>query len=574
MMRMKRKHRYSRLLAGFLTAIAWTVCQAEFAAPADGPVAFRRDRVPLDADTLSGLSRHLTTLARAQPVTSPVERRMMAQLLALAQVIDPGNAASRELMAACRNGSHTPVDDPAARARSLAKIRHLSGWLKLPEAGGDGQALAACLEDLVAESPQETGAWSGWVPELAAYEPRAAVVEEKPEDDHAEPSPDSAVATVPGLSSARIAMLVWKKSGEGSSAEWLPAPATLQMEANPASEPEAPFSITISPPGGRNDETARMLEGLMRRNFGELPGGIHVRIDSPEFTELADQRRPLAFSAAAAVLASAALTGNEPDATVLGDVDETGALKLPAAFWDQLLALESGNGKRLVLPAAAADVLPSLLATGRPGYFMDHEVLLARDFRHLLDLCAKQPPEAVAAASTKFHAIRDRMGAEDVRSYVANRFVRPRLGELAQESPYHASAAMLFIQGSGQRPTLVSRMALTSDLMRVCNALSWIPRTRGRDLEVWEEDLLGETLDAYRKRTDELAALAAKTDQDLIEGARILVQPMKDMERALRGRDQYPLKMRAIWKARDEFSRHFQSLDKTLADEAKKLIER
>jgi len=573
MMRMKRKQRYSRLLAGFLAAMAWTVCQAEFAVPADGPVAFRRDRVPLDADTLSALSRHLTTLARTQPVTSPAERRMMAQLLALAQAIDPGNAASRELMAACRNGSHTPVEDPEARTRSLAKIRHLAGWLKLPEAGGDGQALAACLKDLVAESPQETGAWAGWVPELAAYEPRAAVAEAKPDDDHPEPPPDSAVATVPGLSSARIAMLAWEKSGEDTSAEWLPATATLQMEANPADEPDTPFSIRIFPPGGRNDETARMLEGLMRRNFGDLPRGIHVRINSPDFTDLADQRRPLAFSAAAAVLASAALTGNEPDATVLGDVDETGALTLPAAFWDQLLALESGNGKRLVLPAAAADVLPSLLATGRPGYFMGHEVLLARDFRHLLDLCAKQPPEAVSAASTKFHAIRDRMGAEDVRSYVANRFVRPRLGELAQEAPYHASAGMLFIQGSGQRPTLVCRMALTSDLMRASKALSWIPRTSDRDLEVWEEDLLGKTLDAFRKRIDELAALAAKTDQDLIEAARILVQPMKDMERALRGRNEYVVKMRALSKAREEFTRQFVSLEKHFADEAKKLIE-
>jgi hypothetical protein len=445
--------------------------------------------------------------------------------------------------------------------------------LKLPEAGGDGQALAACLKDLVAESPQETGAWAGWVPELAAYEPRAAVAEAKPEDQHPEPSPDIAVATVPGLSSARIAMLAWKKSGEGSSAEWLPAPATLQMEANPASEPEAPFSIRISPPGGRNDETARMLEGLMRRNFGELPRGIQVRIDSKEFTELADQRRPLAFSAAAAVLASAALTGNEPDAVVLGDVDENGALTLPAAFWDQLLALESGNGKRLVLPAAAADLLPSLLATGRPGYFMDHEVLLARDFRHVLDLCAKQPPAALAAASAKFHAIRERMGAEEVRSYVANRFVRPRLGELAQEAPYHASAALLFIQGSGQRPTLVCRMALTSDLTRACKALSWIPRTRDRDLEPWEQDLLEKTLDAFRKRIDELAALAAKTDQDLIEGARILLQPLRDMERAQRGRDEYHVKVETMWRARDEFSRQFLSLDKNLADVAKKLIE-
>ena len=62
---------------------------------------------------------------------------------------------------------------------------------------------------------------------------------------------------------------------------------------------------------------------------------------------------------------------------VLGRVDENGALTLPKSFWEQMLALGPGNGKRLVLPASAAGWLPSLLAIGKPGIFMDYEVLLA-----------------------------------------------------------------------------------------------------------------------------------------------------------------------------------------------------
>ncbi len=212
-----------------MAVTAWAVCHAEFAVPAEGPVAFRRDRVPLDADTMSGLSRHLTTLARTQPMASPADRRTAAQLLALAQALDPGNAATRELLGNCRNGSHTPLQDPDGRGRSLAKIRQLAGWLKLPEAGGDGQALAGCLEDVAAasdpgqssEALKETGAWAGWVPELAAYEARPKMTEPA----ITQPTTESGRPAI-RLPQAAVGTFAWKKSGEREPAEWLLAPTS------------------------------------------------------------------------------------------------------------------------------------------------------------------------------------------------------------------------------------------------------------------------------------------------------------------------------------------------------------
>ena len=576
MVRMKRKHRCSRLLAGFLAIMAWGVCHAEFVVPAEGPVAFRRDRVPLDADTLSGLSRHLTTLARTQPMASPAEQRTIAQLLALSQALDPGNAANRELMAACRNGSHTPLEDPDGRGRSLVKIRQLAGWLKLPEAGTDGQALAACLEDVVTASTpdqraaesREAGAWKGWVPELAAYEKRPEVTDAQPSihQPTTEPSPPAV-----RLPQAAVGTLAWKKSGERTSSEWLLAPTSLSMTSSLAEDPSSGLSIRIGPEDGPLDETARMIRHLLESHHRDLPRGLRIRINCLELSSSPESGASLPSSAAAAVLASAAITGREPDAFVLGKIDEKGTLTLPRTFWDQLLALGPGTGKRLVLPAAAAGLLPSLLAIGKPGIFMDYEVLLARDFRHMLDLTAKEPPEAVAAASAKFRVIRERMGSEEVRAYVANSFVRQRFGELAQEASYHASAAMLLTQGSGKRPTVISRAVLTSELIRAGNALSWIPKTQDRDFETWEEDLIVKAQEAYRKRLDELAALAAKTDQDLLESARALLQPLRDIDRALRGRGEYYMKMEAVWRARGSFSRQFEKLEKSLADEARKL---
>jgi hypothetical protein len=575
MVSLKRKHRCSLLPAGLLAVLACAACHAEFAMPAEGPVAFRRDRVPLDAETMAGLSKNLTTMARAHPMATPAERRTIAQQLALAQALDPGNAAGRELMAACRDGGHTPHEDAAGRDRSLAKIRQLATWLRSPEAGADGQALAACLQDILgaadsgetAAAFKETGAWAGWVPELAAYEPRP----EQPAVDDPFPTPDRKDRPAPGMASASIGMLAWKRSGDESHTKWSPAAATLQMAASQADDPDAPFTIRIFPADEARQQTARMLEGLMRRHHGNPPSGIRLRISSSDFKNTEWGRKPLAFSAAAAVLCSAAITGREPDAIMLGEVDATGAYRAPEALWEQLGALGHGGGKRLVLPASTAGLLPSLLAVGKPGFFMDYEVLLARDFQHLLDLTAKQPPEAVAAASAKFHAIRSRMGTEDVRSYVANRFVRPRLGELAQEAPWHASAALLFTQASGQRPTVISRAALAAELMRACSELSWIAETEDRDLDVSEIDQLAKYQGVLRKRLDELSGLAVKTDHDLIESSRALIQPLRDIERASRGRGDYDMQIGEVWRARGNLIRLLRQVEKSLAEEARKL---
>jgi hypothetical protein len=576
MVLMKRKHRCGRLLTACLAIMAWGACHAEFVAPAEGPVPFRRDRVPLDADTLSGLSRHLTTLARTQPIASPGGRRKVAQLLALAQALDPANAAGRELMAACRSGGHTPLEDPDSRGRSMAKVRQLSAWLKLPEAGGDGQALAACLEDIVAAADpgqtttlKEAGAWAGWVPDLAAYEARSVVPDAQVDSGE---SPTESKSPEVRLPQAVVGTVAWKRSGENEAAIWVTVPTSLSMDSGLAEDPSSSLSIRIGPEYGPLEKTTRMIANLLETHHGDLPDGLRIRINCQELSSSEQAGSALPSNAAAAVLASAAITGREPDAVVLGRVDENGALTLPRTFWDQLLSLGPGKGKRLVLPAAAAGLLPSVLAMGKPGLFMDYEVLLARDFRHMLDLSAKEPPAAVSAASAKFQAIRGRIGTEDVRSYVANRFIRPRLGEIAQEAPYHASAVMLFIQANGQRPTVVARAVLTAELLRACSGLSWISKAEDRDFEAWEEDQLVKAQDAYRKRLDELEALAAKTDKDLMESALALVQPLREIDRALSGRGDYEMRMAAIFRARMIFSRQFRELEKTLEAESRKPV--
>ena len=63
-----------------------------------GPLAFRRDQIPLDADSLASLSQILVTLTQSLDTDSAANRRTAAQMLALSTALDPGNSKARDLI--------------------------------------------------------------------------------------------------------------------------------------------------------------------------------------------------------------------------------------------------------------------------------------------------------------------------------------------------------------------------------------------------------------------------------------------------------------------------------------------
>jgi hypothetical protein len=555
--------------------MALCVCAGEFAPPAVGPVAFRRDRIPLNADAMAGLSQNLETLARALPGETAAERQAAARMLALAMALDPANARARELLAAYQNGARKPEPDAGQLGKSLARIWQLVAWLETPEAGENGQALAACLKDvLVISDPRhpraaalredgEKGAWAGWVAGIDAYgaEKTATPHETEIQPAAAEPAAESKVL----LNKAQVHTILWRRGLEDESAEWTLAPLPLQMVVTTGEE--SSFPITIGS-GEELAPLARTLEKLLAAQFDPLPRSARIRITSREFEQSLQSGKRQSISAAAAVLASAAVTGREPEAIIIGQVDESGAFNLPTGFWDQLQALGPGSGRRLVLPAAAADWLPSVLAMENPGVFMGYEVLLAEDFRHLLDLSAKTPDGDVAAATAKFREIRERAGSHDIRSYLANRFVRQRLDELAQSAPFHASAAMLLTQAKGNRPTLVKREVLAAELRRATQPMAWIMKFTDQDFSDEEIKKLGETHDLCRARVDRMERYAAKTDLDLLERARAAAIALRNLDRVARARGEDWLVRESVRSSRADFIRLYGELAGELAAES------
>lgn len=569
-------------VAGLLAGMAFSVLAGEFAAPAEGPVAFRRDGVPLDPDAMVGLSRLLGGMANSLKGETPVERRAAAQMIALALALDPANRRARELITEYQEGRHKPDEDLERLAKNQARVWQNIAWLETTEAGPQGQALAACLKDVIVVSdPQnpksaalreggEKGAWKGWVPDVSAYDKPSVAQHEDPKPE--DPKPPSVEKNPVALESARVQTLLWQKVGEKDQEKWalalLPLEMSVRKSVDESGQPNA-FSVRVGP-GGEGDTLGQIgynVRKLLQGKYGSLPAGVRISITSRQLEKSLESHKMHSISGASAVLANAAISGREPEGIILGTVDEHGNYKLPTGFWDQLQSLGKGTGQRLIVPAAAASVLPSMLALERPGFFMEYEVLMAADFKQLLDVSAKNPEGELSAAIAKFREIRERSGTQDVRQYIGNTFVKQRLMAVYQEEPSHFSAKMLLTQAAGNRPTLVARAVLAAEIRRALEPMKSIVRNEYDSLGSSEISKLGQMFESCRGQVDALERYAEKADRPLIERARELLGAIRNVERATRTRGESYMVESAVYSARSELNRLYRSVTEELAKE-------
>lgn len=542
------------LLACMATSLATSAVAADFTPPSEGPVAFRRDKLPLGVETIGSLSGHLVVMAKGLDATTPEKRRAAAQMLAMASTLDPGNTKARELVAQYVSGDHKPKGDSEDIGKARAEIWQLVSWLDSPDAGAEAHSLSACLKDVLGTSnpddpkaaslqgKDELGSWAGWIPPLASYQDSPTTPE-----NGSDPKGTAPGVTPPGvikLASAQVSTLMWtgSKTIDGK-AKWTLAPGTLHMSARIA-EPEAgeapPFSVRFGSKddGGFLVSLEQSIPGYLKGL--ELPPGGQVDLGGEEFIASVPSRKMQAVSAAATLLTAAAVTGQEPTGAVLGTFDATGAFVLPTGFWEQLRAMESAPPGRLVLPAEAAEYLPAMLAMEKPQFFLRHEILLAKDLRELQAFSAKSPAEPLAGITARFKEIRDKADIQAVGNYLANPHVRRRLAEIAQEMPLHYSAKMLAIQGSGSRPTKIPRPVLVPEIRRALTPMAWMAQWQGMDSsgEVDNTNVprVGPTYEACKTQVDALKRYVTKEDQPIMDEVDQLLTAIRTVERVVRSR--------------------------------------
>lgn len=515
----------------------------EFIVPAEGPVAFRRDRVPLDIETMAELSMQLTDLAYGLPATTAAEMRCAAQMLALATTLDPGNTRARGLIEDFRRNRRRPDPDMEKLAKDRVRVWEITTWLEAGEGGPDGQALANCLKDVMSLSDPhnpraeailasgQQGAWNGWIPPVTSYEGLGTGNESGP----AGGKPGGAGTTL-ALKKATVSTSILQQAPESNSeVKWSQELVPLEMSATTAkSRKELPFSIVI---GGSATtpaltKAAEDVVALLKSAHGTLPDGVELTIDGEGLGSASSAGKPVTVQAAAAVLASAAITGKEPDGTILGAVDPAGNYTVTPGFWDQLRAVEKGKGGRLILPAGAVDYLTAMLAFEKASFFLRYEVLLAKDFKQVLELSARESASADATPFSQFAEIRAKATPQAVGSYLTNSFVRRRLTEIAQAAPFHYSAKMLLIQGSGNRPTLLPRAVMVSEIRRALEPVAGVAKSVNQSAAF--PGNLGSVYETCRTALDGLQRYAGKDERVLLSQAQDLVATIRTMDRVSR----------------------------------------
>jgi len=534
--------------------------------PKDGPLPFRRDRLPLDADTLRGLSGELVVLGQSLNGATPEGRHAAAQSLALALALDPTNVNAREMLESFHE------DRPAAERTSVppsARIRQLTSWLESEEAGKVARALAACLRDVLAavelpENPPaaQKGAWRGWVPELAAYRPVEAVPD-KPEVETPVVSQGSALARREGAIFASL----WAHNGELKRDVFQKVKVSMKELPPHEGENAQPGSFRVELQGahGAFAETGKILTSVVEKLHDGLlpPARLGLNLGKGAFPERPDA----GLSAAAVVLMDAAVSGREPAGIVIGRVDKNGKLTAPPRLADRLLALAGGEGGRLILPREAEPLLSSISVLAGQDFFLKYEVIYASNVRELVERATAKPSGAAGEATELFAEIRSKAGnPSGMGSYVANRFVRQRLAEVFQKFPDHASARLLWQQGGGEVPLKLARPVIAAEISRSLDALTWLTA-----LDVNETIQVRKLEQAQEKSRDEIERIeryVATDDRALLDRYREVLQSIKAFAREVRDRNSdytYYYEQDKSENALRELKRAYQSYREDLA---------
>jgi hypothetical protein len=527
---------------------------ADFVPPAEGPLPFRRDKLPLDADTMSALSRQLAGMAAAAAAKEPGELRALAQMTALALALDPENRAARELIASMRSGG-----EPAAAAAGAAtphRAWQLLAWLEMPEAGADGQALAACLGDVLARADAghpkararraagEQGAWQDWVAAEAAFAPAEEPEESAPETSEpteemtAEEKPSEPVKTL-ALRDLELEMPIWHFDRQ--SQKMVLGQVAVQMHARIRAGKDGEddvggptFRVAGEDLGQRLSPSLRQVENALASRHGTLPKGLSFTLGFDK-AGYPIARNGQALSGTAALLAEGALSGAIPTASALAVVGEDGKLELPPRFWQTLRALSAlPAGGRLILPDQAAEYLTALVVLDDAAFFMKNEVLLAGSVDEIWNLAAASPEAEVADGLKRFDEIRKVGQDKPLGTFVAHPATQQRLRELVALMPEHASARLLALQGSGSRPRFLQRSILAREIRSALEPVGYVTERNPNGLDPGRLETLRE---ASREKLERLAGYIDIRDRDLHKAALDTTDSLRTLIRLLPKKD-------------------------------------
>lgn len=601
-------------LASFALIALAAVSRADFVPPTEGPVPFRRDKLPVDVDTMNALSRQVLSLTGADMEKGPARLRAWAQMTALSLALDPANRQAREVLEQLQQGGRPDSGESGRELdRAVSRAWQVHAWLASPEAGADAQALAACLADVLTvadpKNPKadehrragETGAWKGWVAPEDAFKNKSAKPENPPADTpggngkgHGKgndtPAADPAVAGI-AEPEVEVSMPLWvfnnkvrpeaekDKGGNnnGNNADQPPPDASrlleilrIHMSAAPAEKGQGlMFTFESKNAADLTATAAGEVSSFMARRHGST-GPVTAAISWDKTRAFVPERNGAALSGTAALLADAALSGKPPGAMALAVVGKDGKLELPPHFWETLRALAAlSPGGRIILPTSAADDLAGLLVLDNAPFFMKHEILLAGTVEELCDLASGAHKPELAESFTKWQDITKAAAGKPLGTFVAHPATLVRLKELGTAMPQHASARLLALQGSGNRPRFLQRALLAREIRE---AILPIDELQHAETDKLNPKRLDELHGLCRAKLDKIGSsgIIDIRDRDLHKVAMAAADSLRTLARLMDKQDKdnpYPLLSKQIALHKESWRSYIEAL-KTLTEAA------
>lgn len=513
-----------------------------YVGPDPAAALFRRDRIPIDTDTMRELSRHLTDLARRAMAQEPVQLRATAQLLAIAVRLDPANRPAHEIDKALRE--ERPVDPFEGDINApLRQTWGIADWLVDPEAGETGGRLGHQIIDALAvinprsplaklHDPEgEADRWQNVVQPLAAYR-RSPEPEKAPDPPQPEPPPIERPPILLRQASTQTPLFLYDKDLRRHLRL-----VTLQMQVEELAQPD-PFTFSLLPAIESPDIDSARNEArkLLEKSWPNLPIRHIARISTGE--ERYASKNEQAISGPAALLMHAALTGKQlrSDVIFVGELTPDGNLTRPRQSWDYLRALRVAGGGRLLVPPDFEPELRAMIALEDPAFFLRWEVLIVSSLEVALSLAAVNgDPEGLAVTSALYTELREVSRNKDVGQLCVNAKVRERLAEIVSKAPFHYSARMLLAQGNAaERPTRVEREVAARILRSAVGPLSGIVRPPLSQLSVKRLITTGEASGAEIER---FAKFISPKERDLVKEAREIAQLAEALGRGKRDGD-------------------------------------
>lgn len=588
----------------FLLMVA--AVHAETFVPPTGKISpFRRDQLPISDRAIGNLSHQLTTITSASPYETAEHRRAVAKALALALALNPKNESAQKTLDRLIEGEKPSFADNEKIEYDKKQAWSSLQWLSSPDAGQDGNVLAAMLGETLANifptdsqassylaKPEHAG-WNGWVAELAIFKKEPTKKEdpkvEDPKEDPKVEEPKEEIAVTPpkvtpkydpakGVVMDRAKLSTVLRMYDNDKALWLHKVVPLQMRGtnHPTNEDgEEQYGFRIQVSASSNDywqmqeELSNPLKDRLATHLGRLPerAEINVSIDSENSTYSYSRNRG-AISGPAFVLANAALTGIAPDGIVVGEIDRSsGKLKLPTYFWRALMVLAEGSGGRLIIPASAEPMFINLLALEKPEFFFKYEVLVASSLEEFVTLSSKESSAQHEEIYNKFKIIKEKSAGSAMGAYLTNKFVRERLQEIVTQAPYHLSAKTLLIYGSVSRPRYLTREALAAEIWRKIDVISELEKIG--DYYGINSNQLARMNDLYEQMRDDLRDLERYTDTrngDLLKDAKDVVASVRGFGREFEGSKEMWEKYNKIESAHSDMKKANRALVQKLSE--------